>query len=244
MHEARSPAVVGVFCLITLAVCFISAWWFLMNELAPRCPVMSGGVVLSWRSHLMPNFSLARLATDSKSKRTLPICLSACQRVRVWRLRRQPFPEFINLHLRDISGTSRQPYALWLLDSFPLLGFSSRRWAVWRSAQMARRYFLHFPQLVPHLRPHGNAELSLSQDVAPVSHRQSIRSARALMKACLRSSHIVLDCSSRSSRWRYYVKHRANLLWVGNAYSRGRYLARDALLWYIIAFIFNPECNT
>lgn len=42
MHEARNPAVVGVFCLITLAVCFISAWWSLMNELALSvlpCPV-------------------------------------------------------------------------------------------------------------------------------------------------------------------------------------------------------------
>lgn len=42
MRAAQSPAVVGVFCLITLSVCFISAWWSLMNELALSvlaCPV-------------------------------------------------------------------------------------------------------------------------------------------------------------------------------------------------------------
>lgn len=42
MRAAQSPAVVGVFCLITLSVCFISASWSLMNELALSvlaCPV-------------------------------------------------------------------------------------------------------------------------------------------------------------------------------------------------------------
>lgn len=90
----------------------------------------------------MPNFSLAYgRAQTQKCTPTLAIYLSVCLSAEEWK---QPSPEFINLHLKDISGTSRRPYALWLLDWFPLLGLSSRRWTVWRAAQMARWCFPYF----------------------------------------------------------------------------------------------------
>lgn len=39
-------------------------------------------------------------------------------------------PEFINLHLKDNSGTGHWPYVLWLLDSLPPLGFGARQRAI------------------------------------------------------------------------------------------------------------------
>lgn len=75
------------------------------------------------------------------------------------------------------------------------------------------------------------------------AHRQSTRMALVLMKSRSRSSGIVLGCSLRSSWLCRYVKRleRANLLSVGKAYRRCMYSLRDALLFYIISFIFNPK---
>lgn len=68
---------------------------------------------------------------------TTHLCWWFCQAVKDVSSWAQPAPEFINLDLKDNSGTSHRPYVLWLLDSFPPLGFSARRWAVLYHMQMA-----------------------------------------------------------------------------------------------------------
>lgn len=137
MHQARGPAVVGVCVLITLSVCFISSWWSLMNELA--LGILASLVVLSPnREHFRgadrcpPPLHLNHLNHLPPLQRALPqIGRCVCIRLlKIWWSWTQPAPEFINLHLKDNSGTSRQPYAPWLLESFPPLGFSARRWAL------------------------------------------------------------------------------------------------------------------
>lgn len=75
MHEARSPAVVGVFCLITLAVCFISAWWSLMNELALSvlaCPVELSSLK---GATCCPNFLLHTDSDTHTHLNYLSVCL-------------------------------------------------------------------------------------------------------------------------------------------------------------------------
>lgn len=85
---------------------------------------------------LSPNRGRLRRCRSIPPFLNRPPSLPPCHRLagasvrllKIWCSWAQPAPEFINLHLKDNSGTSRRPYVLWLLDSFPLLGFSARRW--------------------------------------------------------------------------------------------------------------------
>lgn len=114
MHQASwHPAVLVICPLITLSVCFIRSWWSLSKGRAPGVP-SSPGLPSPNRIHTHTHTHLNHPVLS----RLLKICHS-------WA---KLSPELINLHLKDNSGTSHWPYVLCLLDSFPPLGFSIRRW--------------------------------------------------------------------------------------------------------------------
>ena len=81
--------------------------------------------------------------------------------LKIWCSWAQPAPEFINLHLKDNSGTSRRPYVLWLLDSFPPLGFSARRGGQFNNTCRWPVVFLHSYYYSLILISSGAAELML-----------------------------------------------------------------------------------
>lgn len=126
MYQTRGPAVGGVHVLMMLSVGVISFWWTLMSGLvlsvlASRLGLWSNGLLFWGANRSHP--PLERYCTPSHRAQQLRLAGVSVRLLKIWCSWSHSASEFINLHLKNNSGTGCWPYVLWLLDPFPLLGF-------------------------------------------------------------------------------------------------------------------------